>query len=60
VPFALAADTWTELEAPVPRRPGRLRVTIIVEAPRVPRTLAPDFLQDTRPLGLVLNRVQLA
>jgi SAM-dependent methyltransferase len=60
VPFALAADTWTELEAPVPRRPGRLRVTIIVDAPRVPRTLAPDFLQDTRPLGLVLNRVQLA
>lgn len=59
VAFALAAGTWEELAAPVPRRPGRVRVTVRVEAPRLPRERIPGS-QDDRPLGVAARRLWLA
>ncbi|MGH7322710.1 MAG: methyltransferase domain-containing protein [Candidatus Rokuibacteriota bacterium] len=56
--FALAADAWAELEASVPRVPGRLRITVRVESPRIPRALMSGS-QDARPLGLAVRRVWL-
>ncbi len=57
-PFALAADTWGEIEAPVPRAPGRLWITVRVESHRVPRALIPGS-QDARALGLAVRRLWL-
>jgi len=59
VPFRLPADTWTELSVPVPAAPGRVRVTIRVDTPRVPRERIPGS-QDSRPLGLAVKRVAIA
>ncbi len=58
-PFALPADTWGELQAPVPAAPGRLRITLRVESPRLPRELVPGS-QDARPLGVAVTRLWLA
>jgi SAM-dependent methyltransferase len=58
LPFSLPADTWTELSAPIPAAPGRLRVTIRVDAPRIPCERVPGN-QDTRPLGLAVTRIEL-
>jgi hypothetical protein len=57
-PFDLAADSWTELGVPVPVAPGTVRVTIRVDAPRVPRDRIPGS-QDTRPLGLAVTGLRL-
>jgi SAM-dependent methyltransferase len=59
VAFDLAADTWAELSAPIPAGPGRVRLTLGIGAPRVPRDLIPGS-QDTRRLGLAVKRLWLA
>jgi len=59
VAFDLAADTWAELSAPIPAGPGRVRLTVGIGAPRVPRDVIPGS-QDTRRLGLAVKRLWLA
>jgi SAM-dependent methyltransferase len=59
VPFALAPETWADLDVPVRAAPGRVRLTIRVDAPRVPRGLLPGS-QDVRALGLAVRRIWLA
>jgi SAM-dependent methyltransferase len=54
--FALPPDTWEELTLPIPARPGRLRVTILVDRLRVPRGRVPGS-QDDRGLGLAVKRL---
>jgi hypothetical protein len=58
VPFALAPETWADLDVPVCAAPGRFRLTIRVDAPRVPRGLLPGS-QDVRALGLAVWRIWL-
>jgi SAM-dependent methyltransferase len=58
-PFSLPADTWRELTVPIPRTPGRIRLTIRVDEPRRPRDLIPGS-QDARPLGLAVTSLRLA
>jgi SAM-dependent methyltransferase len=58
-PFSVPADTWTELSVPIPAAPGRIRITIRVDPPRVPRERIPGS-QDGRPLGLAVTRLGLA
>jgi SAM-dependent methyltransferase len=57
-PFELPADAWQELRVPVPPAPGQLRVTLRIDAPRVPRALVPGS-QDDRRLGLAVRRLGL-
>jgi SAM-dependent methyltransferase len=57
--FALPADAWTELEMPIPGVPGRVRVTVAVDHPRVPRERIPGS-QDSRRLGVAVTRLWLA
>ena len=57
-PFKLPADTWDELAVPVSAPAGVLRLTILVDGPRVPRELLPGS-QDSRPLGLAVRRLWL-
>jgi hypothetical protein len=57
-PFALPPDAWEELRVPVPSARGQLRVTLRIEAPRVPRLLIPGS-QDDRRLGLAVRRLAL-
>jgi hypothetical protein len=61
-PFTLPPDTWADLTVPVPRdqdaAPGPLRVTMRVDAPRIPRQRIPGST-DSRPLGLVVRRLAL-
>ncbi len=59
VAFALPADGWENLRAPIPPAPGCVRVTIRVDAPRIPRERIPGA-QDARPLGLAVRRLRLA
>jgi SAM-dependent methyltransferase len=56
--FDLPADTWQELAVPVPAAPGRVRLTVRVGTPRVPRDRIPGS-QDGRPLGLAVKRLGL-
>jgi SAM-dependent methyltransferase len=55
-PFTLAADVWEELRVAIPASPGRVRVTVTVDAPRLPRDRIPGS-QDSRPLGLAVKRL---
>jgi hypothetical protein len=57
-PFALPPDAWEELHVPVPPARGQLRVTLRIDAPRVPRLLIPGS-QDDRRLGLAVRRLAL-
>jgi SAM-dependent methyltransferase len=58
-PFALDPDVWEDLRLPIPAAPGRVRVTISVDAPRLPRERIPGS-RDARPLGLAVKRLRLA
>ena len=59
LPFELPADRWEELAAPIPSTTGRLRLTILVDAPRIPRERIPDS-RDGRELGLAVKRIWVA
>jgi hypothetical protein len=56
--FDLPADTWQDLAVAIPAAPGRIRLTLRVGAPRVPRDRIPGS-QDSRPLGLAVKRLGL-
>lgn len=56
--FALGPDVWQDLQLPIPAAPGRVRVTISVDAPRLPRERIPGS-QDARPLGLAVKRLRV-
>lgn len=55
----LPADTWEEVTLDLPGTEGPLRVTLRVDAPRVPRDLVPGS-QDSRALGFAVTRLWLA
>jgi SAM-dependent methyltransferase len=60
--FALPPDTWADLTVAVPRDeglgPGPVRVTLRVDAPRVPRQRIPEST-DSRSLGVAVGRLAL-
>jgi hypothetical protein len=58
-PFALPAASWQELAAPLPPEPGRLRVLVQTDHPRVPCDRVPGS-RDDRALGLAVKRIWLA
>jgi SAM-dependent methyltransferase len=57
--FALPAGAWADLEAPLPAEPGLVRLTLRIDAPRVPRERVPGS-RDARRLGLAVKRLGLA